>query len=196
MSDHKSSFFLRPFGQPDLLKALEAEWAALSKKILLPQGTPRPDHARLHFFQLAQELDAFQRRWSAQADTQANLQERLQAASQSLQGLLDQARWAYEAVERQRIEQQKLEDQRRWSQHQEQQLQARRQAEHQAKLAQTHREIQAIYDDIRHQQKVSHERRNASWQAANFPATTCSCGRSKMAHHLFCWDCSPGRRAW
>jgi hypothetical protein len=185
----RKGFFLRPFGEPDPLPVLQSEWDALARKFVLPVAGARPDHARLHFLQLASELDAFQRNWAARADQHPALGERLRMAADSLRNLLEQARMAFEAGERQRVEQQQARDRQRWEQQ-------RRDAEHQARLAQTQREIQDIYDGIRQQQRVANDRRNAAWRAVHFPETTCACGRSKMPHHLFCWDCSPGRRGW
>lgn len=187
----QQGFFKRPWGAAESsqdLQLLQAEWDNLAQRIR-PPADSRPDHVRLYFFQISWDLEAFLRKWTPLAESQPQLQKRLQTAQQSLQNLLNEAKSAFEASERQRVEAQRLHDQQRWAQLHEQ----KRQAEQQAHLRQTEREIQAIYDDIRAQQQKSQQRQHAMWRAAHFPETTCACGRSKMPHHLWCWDCAPGR---
>lgn len=183
----QQGFFKRPWqsARPAALESFQKEWEALAARISAPIGG-RPDHARLHLFQLSAELDAFLRRWTPVAEAQP----RLQSAYQSMAQLLQDARAVFEGSERQRVEQQRVADQRRW----ESQLEQQRQAEHQARLRQTQQETQAIYEGIRNNQRAAQERQHANWMASNFPETTCACGRAKMANHLFCWDCAPGRR--
>ncbi|MBX3166923.1 MAG: hypothetical protein KF760_05910 [Candidatus Eremiobacteraeota bacterium] len=186
-------FFKRPFGQAPAgataLAQLQADWDGLAARIS-PLAGSRPDHARLQFFQLSADLDAFLRKWAPAAESQPQLQQRLQTARQSLCHLLQEAKALFEGNERQRLEQQRSLDRQRWQALQEQ----KRQAEHQARLKQTEQEIQAIYQSIRVNQQVAQERQQATWRAAHFPDTTCACGRAKMPNHLWCWDCAPGRR--
>ena len=185
-------FFLRPFGQPQTptpMQQFQAEWDGLAARVAPPQGS-RPDHVRLHFFQVSAALDAFLRKWTPQTENVPQLQPRLQMAQQSLYHLLQEARAVFEGNERLRVDHQRALDQQRWDTAQEQ----KRQAEHQARLRQTEQEVQSIYEGLRANQRMDQERRHATWMAANFPDTTCVCGRAKMANHLWCWDCAPGRR--
>lgn len=166
------------------------QWDHLAQRV--SPTDPRPAQAITHFFEFTRDLDRWIREWGAIADAEndTRLRQLIQEAHLSLRDLVQEARAAFEAARQQRVEQQQQADMARWQQQQQQAAHQRQEAEHQARLDATHRDIQDIYSSIRANARRSSERRQAMWNASMYPDTYCVCGKAKLLHHPCCWDCA------
>ena len=190
--------------EDELLSQLRDEWQGLSERVC--PSLERPGHALVHFLQFSHQLDAWVREWGAKADAHnyQRLRQTLGEAQQSLRALLAEAKQLFESLRAQRVTEQQNLDQKRWQEEQNRLVREQHDAEHrrnmaqrEAQLKQTHREIDAIYESVRQNNRMAAERQGAMWKAAHFPDSTCACGRGKIINQPCCWDCANrGRTYW